>query len=131
MQTVRKANHARSTTLARVERGHMTDYTGAIAISNSNAFIGQNNPRFIVLHGTAGGTSAQAIANYFASTQGTSEPVSATYVVGQDGTVVQCNAESDGAWGEGYISGTSGVSGNGFGNMHHDTWWDSGINPNL
>jgi N-acetyl-anhydromuramyl-L-alanine amidase AmpD len=108
----------------------MTDYANAIWIPNSNAFIGQNHPRYIVLHGTGGGISAQAIADYFASTQGTTNPVSSHYIVGQDGTVVQCVSEVDGAWANGYISGPAGTSGNGYGNGFHDTWWDSGINPN-
>lgn len=112
----------------------MTDYAGAIWIPNSNAFPGRQgfSPRFIVLHATAGGTSAQAIAQYFQSTQGTSSPVSATYVVGTgEDEVVQCNAESDGAWSNGYISGQAGTSGDGIGNGFHDSWWTPDANPNL
>jgi N-acetyl-anhydromuramyl-L-alanine amidase AmpD len=108
----------------------MTDYSGALWIPNGNAFQGQNHPLYIVLHGTAGGSSAQAIAEYFASTQGTTNPVSATYIADQQGVVVQCNNEEDGAWGEGFISGPAGTSGDGVGNGFHDSWWDSGINPN-
>lgn len=111
----------------------MTDYVGALWIPNNNFFPNRDGykPSYIVLHGTAGGSSAQAIAEYFASTQGTNNPVSANYVVGQDGTVVQCNSEQDGAWANGFISGQSGTSGDGVGNGFHDSWWDSGINPNL
>lgn len=109
----------------------MTDYSGALWAPNNNAFIGQNHPRYIVLHSTAGGSSAQAIAEYFASTQGTTNPVSAHYIVGQDGTIVQCNYEQDGAYGNGFISGPSGTSGDGVGNGFHDQWWDSHANPNM
>lgn len=96
------------------------DYPGAVWIPNSNAFSGRQGytPRFIILHGTAGGSSAEAIANYFASTQGTANPASAHFVIGADGEIVQCNALADGAWANGYIS------------TGHDPWWDSNINPN-
>src|SRR5690348_17254876 len=89
-------------------------------IENGNAFPGRNGlkPSFIILHGTAGGTSAQAIANYFASTQGGANPVSSHYVIGQDGIIIQCVAEVDGAWANGYLS------------TGHDPWWDPQINPN-
>lgn len=98
----------------------MTDQPGALWIPNGNAFVGRNGltPRYVILHGTAGGTSAQAIANYFASTQGGSNPVSANYVIGTDGTIVCCNPEEDGAWANGVF--TTG----------HDSWWDTQINPN-
>lgn len=111
----------------------MTDYNGAQWIPNNNFFLNRNGykPSYIVLHGTGGGTTAQATANYFQSTQGTSNPVSSTYIVGIDGAVVQCVMERDGAWANGYISGPAGTSGNGIGNGFHDSWWDSGINPNL
>jgi len=112
----------------------MTDYAGAVWIPNSNAFVGRQgfSPRYIVLHGTAGGASAQAIAQYFASTQGTSSPVSAHYVVGTgEDEVVQCNAETDGAWSNGYISGQAGTAGDGVGNGFHDSWWTPDVNPNL
>lgn len=99
----------------------MTDYGNAISIPNSNFFPGRDGlkPRWIVLHGTAGGTSAEAIGNYFASTVGTGNPVSSHYVIGVDGTVVQCVAEADGAYGNGVL--TAG----------HATFWDESVNPNL
>lgn len=108
----------------------MTDYAGALWVPNNNSFFDENKPRYIVLHSTAGGNNAKAIADYFQSTQGTNNPVSATYIVDQQGVIVQCNAESDGAWANGYISGPAGTSGDGVGNSFHDSWWDSGINPN-
>ncbi|HLZ64373.1 MAG TPA: peptidoglycan recognition family protein [Ktedonosporobacter sp.] len=88
-------------------------------------------PRYIILHGTAGGTSAQNIAKWF---ENPSSQVSAHYIIGQDGTVVCCVKEEDTAWGNGPISGPSGTSGD---RIHHDAWWDaspalSGYpNPNL
>lgn len=57
-------------------------------------------PTHIVLHGTAGGTSAQNIANYFATG---SEPASAHFIIGQDGTIVQGVPCSLAAWGNGII----------------------------
>lgn len=91
----------------------------ALALNN-NCFPNRNGyrPRYVILHGTAGGSSAQAIANYFASTQGTANPVSAHYVIGTDGSVVQCNSENDGAYANGFISAGA------------DSWWDLNINPN-
>jgi N-acetyl-anhydromuramyl-L-alanine amidase AmpD len=98
----------------------LPDENGAIVIANSNYFSKREGlrPRYVILHGTAGGTSAQSIANYFASTQGGSNPVSSHYIVGTDGTIVQAVPEVDGAWANGYLS-------NG-----HDSWWDPQVNPN-
>ncbi|GCF09578.1 peptidoglycan recognition protein family protein [Dictyobacter arantiisoli] len=93
---------------------------GAIWMPNGNAFLGRTGlqPRYVILHGTAGGVSAQNIATYFASTQGSDNPVSSHYVIGQDGTVVQCISESDGAWANGVLS------------TGHAAFWDPSINPN-
>lgn len=100
-----------------------------IQMLNTNSFPRADHPRFVILHGTAGGTSAQAIAQYF---QGAG--VSAHYVIGQDGQIVQCNRESDGAWADGIIDGipTAGLpfrtQSDG---VHRDDWWDpNGTNPN-
>jgi len=99
----------------------LPDENGAIVIPNNNCFPGRNGlkPRYIILHGTAGGTSAQGIASYFATTQGGGSPVSSHYVIGQDGAIVQCVSEADGAWANGAFS------------SGHDTFWDESINPNL
>ena len=111
----------------------MPDENGALWIPNNNYFPARDGyqPGYIVLHGTAGGTSAVAIADYFASTQGGSNPVSSHYIVGPGGEIVQCVNESDGAYCNGYVSGASGTSGDGYGNGFHDSWWNSGVNPNL
>jgi hypothetical protein len=61
---------------------------------------------------------AEAIANFFRSTEGSGNPVSSHYIVDRAGVVVQCVAEADGAWCNGYISDG------------HDPWWTSDINPN-
>lgn len=96
-------------------------------IASPNHFAGRfgYTPKFLILHGTAGGNSAQGIANYFATA---ASQVSSHYVVDQAGNVVQCVAESDGAWANGVISGPPGIGGDG---VHHDAWWDSvAPNPN-
>ncbi|HLI87081.1 MAG TPA: peptidoglycan recognition family protein [Ktedonobacteraceae bacterium] len=105
----------------------MVDEVGAEWIPSPNCWTGRygHTPGWIILHGTAGGSSAQAIANWFAQS---SAQVSTHYVIGQDGQIVQCVLEKDSAWGNGVISGPPGKSGDG---VHHDPWWDSGINPNL
>jgi hypothetical protein len=98
----------------------LPDENGAIVIANANYFPARGglSPRYVILHGTAGGTSAQAIAQFFASTQGGSDPVSSHYIIGTDGTIVQAVSEADGAWANGYLS------------AGHDPWWDPQINPN-
>jgi hypothetical protein len=97
------------------------DEPGVKVIANNNYFANRNGqkPHYIILHGTAGGTSAEAIANYFVSTVGTNNPVSSHYVIGQDGEIVQCVAEKDGAWANGAL--TAG----------HASFWNESINPNL
>jgi hypothetical protein len=99
----------------------MPDESGVLWMPNSNAFLYRhgNTPRFIIAHATAGGTSAQAIAEYFKSTEGGSNPVSSHYIIGTDGTIVQTVAEKDGAWANGVITAGG------------DPWWSpTGINPN-
>jgi len=91
-----------------------------IWMPNNNFFANRDGLRaqYVILHGTAGGSSAQNIASYFASTQGTNNPVSSHYVIGQDGTIVQCVAEANGAWANGlYTNG-------------HAAFWDTTVNPN-
>lgn len=106
----------------------MTGYAGAIQMINGNSFANRDGlkPRYVILHGTAGGSSAQNIASYFAQTQGTANEVSSTYIDGQDGAIVQCIDENNGAYGNGIL--TAG----------HEAFWDNykdsngqTINPNL
>jgi N-acetyl-anhydromuramyl-L-alanine amidase AmpD len=74
--------------------------------------------RWIIIHGTAGFTTAQQVGEYFSTT---ASQVSAHYVVGRDGVIVRCVAESNAAWSNGIISGPAGRGGDG---VHHDAWWD-------
>lgn len=73
-------------------------------VPTNNYFANSGRKYFIILHGTAGGTSALAIAQYFKSTEGTNNPVSSHYVVGLSGEIVQCVQERDGAWGNGVVN---------------------------
>jgi len=79
----------------------MVDYNGAVWSPNNNYFSNTGKKSFIILHGTAGGSSAESIAKYFRSTEGGGSPVSSHYIVGQDGHVIQTVAESDGAYANG------------------------------
>lgn len=93
----------------------MVDEAGAVWIPSPNYFENRNGytPKWIIVHGTAGFNSARDVGTYFQTAD-----VSANYVIGQDGTIVQCVAEKDGAWGNGVIS------------TGHDPWWTSSVNPN-
>ena len=93
---------------------------GATWIPCTNFFQGRGGlkPLYIILHGTVGGTSAEAIAHYFQSTQGGGNPVSSHYIIGQNGSIVACVDEENAAWANGRFS------------TGHDPWWDPQINPN-
>jgi N-acetyl-anhydromuramyl-L-alanine amidase AmpD len=58
------------------------------------------SPKWLIIHGTAGGSSAEAIGNWF---QNPDSQAATHYVVGQDGKVVQCVDESEAAWGNGRV----------------------------
>lgn len=92
-----------------------------IQIPCANHYFGRGGQaaRYIILHGTAGQSSAQDIATYFNSTRGTNNPVSSHYIIGTDGIIVQCVQVVDSAWGNGVLT------------VGHDSWWSSNINPNL
>ncbi|HTI15125.1 MAG TPA: peptidoglycan recognition family protein [Dictyobacter sp.] len=72
-----------------------------------------HSPRYVIVHGTAGFTSAEEVGYYFQQAD-----VATHYTIGRDGTIVQSVREHDGAWGNGGV--TDG----------HDPWWDTAINPN-
>jgi N-acetyl-anhydromuramyl-L-alanine amidase AmpD len=73
-------------------------------------------PRYIVVHGTAGGSSAENIANYFA----TSDVQSSThFIIGRDGHIVQGLSMDVAAWGNGTI--TAG----------HASYLPDNVNPNF
>lgn len=73
-------------------------------------------PKYIVVHGTAGGSSAENIGNYFATSN---VQASAHLIIGQDGHIVQGISTNDAAWGNGVL--TSG----------HASYLPDNINPNL
>jgi N-acetyl-anhydromuramyl-L-alanine amidase AmpD len=100
------------------------DEVNALWIPSSNYFPQRegNRPCWIIIHGTAGFPSAEAVGHYFQNAD-----VATHYIIGRDGTVVQAVEEKHGAWGNGYVSGIPGKSGDG---IHHDPWWSSTINPN-
>lgn len=106
----------------------MSDFPGALDLRTSHygGWSVPFQPRFVIVHGTAGFQTAQEVATYF---QANTPPTSVHYVVGRDGVIAQCVAESEAAWGNGVISGPAGVGGDG---VHHDAWWDHSpdSNPN-
>lgn len=72
-------------------------------------------PTYIVLHGTAGGSSAQNIAHYFATSD---VQASAHFIIGQDGIICQGCPTTLAAWGNGVL--TAG----------HASYLPDTINPN-
>ncbi len=99
----------------------MPDEQQVLWIPNTNFFPERNGykPRYVIVHGTAGFTSALAVANFFKSTENSENPVSTHYIIGLHGETVQCNNERDAAWGNGYVM------------EGHDLWWSRVLNPNL
>ena len=85
----------------------MSDYPGAIWIPNQNFFPNTGKKSFIILHATAGGTSAEGIATYFKNTEGTNNPVSSHYIVGKDGHVVQTILEKHGSYANGVVNNSN------------------------
>ncbi len=75
----------------------------AVEIDYLNKSMGRQGyaPKYIVLHGTAGGSSAQAIGNYFATSN---VDASAHFIVGQDGVIVQGVPTTLAAWGNGVLT---------------------------
>jgi N-acetyl-anhydromuramyl-L-alanine amidase AmpD len=87
---------------------------------NNNFFANRdgNTPRWLILHGTAGGTDEVALGNYFKSTEGTDNPTTSHYGIGRKGGIAQYVAERHGAWANGVV--TAG----------HDPWWSETDSPN-
>ena len=94
----------------------MTDEEGAVWIPSQNYFPGRKGykPRWLIIHGTAGFTSAEEVGYYFQRAD-----VATHYIIGLDGLIVQSVRESEGAWGNGYVM------------EGHDPWWSRDLNPNL
>lgn len=101
------------------------DEPGAIWMPSLNYFPNRigHRPKWIIIHGTAGFESAEAVGRYFQTAD-----VATHYTVGRDGVIVQSVYEKHGAWGNGYVTGQPGVGGDG---VHRDWWWARLPNPNL
>jgi len=85
--------------------------------------------KYIILHGTAGGSSAANIGNYFATSD---VQASAHIIIDQEGNIVQGIPLSLAAWGNGVITGKPATlpfrtAGDG---VNRDYWWNANINPN-
>lgn len=87
-----------------------TDYS-----SKSSSRAGYK-PTHIVLHGTAGGSSAEGIANYF---KNSTVQASAHIIIDQGGNVVQGISLDDAAWANGALT------------SEHASYLPEGVNPNL
>src|SRR5260221_268958 len=86
------------------------DYPGAIPMwVPENDLFTTNTHQAIVIHKTANGTTSQEIAQYFINV---SPGPSVHYIVGLDGTIVQCAPESMGAGGNCCLE------------QGHDPFWD-------
>lgn len=83
------------------------------------------HPKWIIVHGTAGGNSAQNVAGWLERPASES---SVHFIIGRDGLILQTVNLDDSAWGNGGITGIPGKSGDG---VHHDSWWNPKVNPNL
>lgn len=88
----------------------------ALWIPSNNYFPGRSGytPHWIIIHGTAGFSSAEEVGYYFQQAE-----VATHYIIGQDGVLVCSVDEENGAWGNGGV--TDG----------HDPWWSRDLNPNL
>jgi hypothetical protein len=58
-------------------------------------------PTHLVMHGTAGGSDAEALGAYFQSTIGGPNPASSHIIIDQAGKIVQCVSFDVAAWGNG------------------------------
>lgn len=108
------------------------DYPGALDLSDPRIGWGgwtPSNRRWIIVHGTDGDQTVNAVRDTFISNAALGHPSSTHYAVGEDGTVAQYVPESGVAWGNGPITGPSGVAIAGTGNAH-DSWWDAFNNAN-
>lgn len=94
------------------------EYSKAQWVPTSHYWTGRGGYKasWIIVHGTAGGSSADEVAGWF---QSNNPPTSTHFVVGRDGSVVQCVHETDSAWGNGVLS------------AGHDSFWQESVNPNL
>lgn len=108
-----------------ITHSYLARFDAAIGPNGEHWFTGRpfGPPRWIVIHGTAGGSSAQEVANYFQS----DIQNSSHYIIGQDGTIIQCVDESDSAWANGVFHSRADEIARGA-----DPWWqENGVNPNF
>jgi len=100
----------------------MADYANSIQMLVPDAFVFIDawgvTRKFLCLHKTAGGSTAQGVAQWFQSGAGGAH-TSVHYIVGLDGTVVQCVRERDGAGGNCCLE------------AGHAAFWPTDINLNL
>lgn len=82
------------------------------------------HPKWIILHGTAGGSDAQNVAGWLERPASES---SVHFIIGRDGLILQTVNLADSAWGNGILEGIPGKSGDG---VHYDAWWSTKVNPN-
>jgi len=102
------------------------DYAPALEMLVPDANIWTNigyTRKYLILHKTAGGSSAQETATYFQNgapqADGSFARTSVHYVVGMDGVVVQCVRETDAAGGNGLLE------------PGHDAFWPLNLNENF
>lgn len=108
------------------------DYAPAVDLQNAEIGWGgwqPSNRHWIIVHGTAGDATIEAVQQTYISNAQRGEPTSTHYAVGVDGRVGQYVPESGVAWGNGPITGPSGVAIAGIGNAH-DAWWNAFGNAN-
>jgi N-acetyl-anhydromuramyl-L-alanine amidase AmpD len=93
------------------------DEPGALWQPSPNYYRGRqgHRPRWIIVHGTAGFASAEAVAAFF---QRPETEASTHYIIAQDGRIIQLVSEADTAWGNGKVT------------RGHDPWWSQSLNPN-
>src|SRR5579859_8113751 len=100
-------------------------------IQSPNYWQGRNGhaPKWIIVHSTAGGSSAESVArNVFCDPN---VRASAHWIIGLDGEIVQTVAEHDTAWANGVITGIPGNASPNSNNDIRDHWWTEAINPNF
>jgi N-acetyl-anhydromuramyl-L-alanine amidase AmpD len=85
----------------------------AYVFKNSNGY----QRKWLVLHKTAGGSTAQNVASWFQSGAGGAY-TSVHYIVGLDGVIVRCVREQDGAGGNCCLE------------SGHDAFWPTNVNLN-
>ena len=84
------------------QNGWLDEAIEIACLENSSSRNGRKI-KFVVEHGTAGGSSAEAIGNFYRSTIGGNNPVSTHFIIGKDGHIVQCVPLTLASWANGVI----------------------------